>query len=393
MKKLFLYLTALCVLSFASVSCNKIKPKIGDYYYSKARKIASQSEVSEKEIDKIYEYLIKALDYKNKLPGVVELVDNITQASLKAGYIKAYDNQIKFLKKYVEKNPFAFDAYINLINIYSLKGDLYHLSNMSDEISKKLNENINFYLLKSIVDINLIYWLEVYGYNALNEGFDEMFDYLKRYCRHSDFVMKTNEYDKKGQFKNSDSGIYYYFTSSINDFMTKISGVKNNCYMLEKINNDSSYKKLVNYIIKGNKHFTNKEYNNAVIYYKAALNVDYNSPVARKALVEANFQKAISMSLMKRNKEVVESFVYDNLSEIDDILSYGKVKPDLPFMDNDKFVSQLYSLKSAMLSVLLDSNSVRNKEQLKKKIVYYLNESIKYDPQNKLARELLEKIK
>ncbi|HOJ87275.1 MAG TPA: hypothetical protein PLN68_10160, partial [Elusimicrobiales bacterium] len=106
---------------------------MGDYYLSKAKKIANSEEVSEKDIDNFYDYMMKSLDYKTDIKESVSMVEEVTQASLKAGYVKAYENELKFFKKYVERNPKAWEVYLNIINIFSLKGDLYNLNNLKED--------------------------------------------------------------------------------------------------------------------------------------------------------------------------------------------------------------------------------------------------------------------
>lgn len=382
------------IFIFSFVSCNFIKSKMGDYYLSKAKKIANSEEVSEKDIDSFYDYMMKSLDYKTDIKESVSMVEEVTQASLKAGYVKAYENELKFFKKYVERNPKAWEVYLNIINIFSLKGDLYNLNNLKEDFEKKALSDKNFKLLSFIVETNLLYWSEVYGQLSLNNSYDEMMDYLSKYCSYFKDINNVKNLNDESFFKDADSGLYYYFSTTLSDFLNKAKNVKRNCDLYSRINSDSNFSKIVRYTIDGNRYLSKKEYSNAVIYYKAAVSLNEEFYDAKKNLIEAEFQNKLSLSLMKRDKTDAENLVYDKMSEIDDMIRIkdGELS-SLPFYYNDKFVSQLYSLKAAMIMVLIDENTPKNKkERLENSIKTSIENSLKYDPQNKMAKEILARL-
>jgi len=378
-------------LSFSS--CNLVNQQIGGYYFNKAKKIAHSNEVSEREIDKFYDYLMKALDYKNNIPESIELVDNVTQASLKAGYIKAYENELKFYKKYVEKNPQSWDVYLNIINIFSLKGDLYNLSTLKDDFDKRSQSNKNFKILSFLVSTNLLYWTQSYGELSLYNSYDETMDYLNRYCSYSRGIKEVIDLNNRLFFKDADPGLYYYFTSSVSDINAKMPSINRNCQILDKSTVTPDFAKLIKYTVEGNKYFAKKDYSNAIIYYKAALRVDDSFYPAKKNLIETEFQNQLSLSLMKKDKTKLVNFIYDSLDELDNVISSTESITQLPFSDSDKFISSVLSLKAAMMSVLIDDNiSDSKKARIEKNINDLLNDAIKYDPQNKMAKELLNRL-
>ena len=384
------YLLAVVFL-FSLNSCNVLKEKIGDYYFNKAKKIAAKEEVSEKEIDNFYEYLIKALDYKNELSGSIEIVDNVTSQSLRAGYVKAYENQLKFLKKYIEKNPKQFDAYVEIINIYSIKGDLYNLSKLDDEVKKMSLNDKNFKALSFIIETNILYWSAAYGELSLNSNYDDVVGWLSKYCEYAKNLFEIKYlYDNKF-FNDINSSLKYYFDNIISDFTVKENEIKYNCQVYEKIKKSDDFQKIVKYTISGNSYLSKKEYSNALIYYKAALAIDENFSYTKKSLIEAEFQNHLSLSLMKRDKKDLENFVYDRITDIDDLISNKNIV--FPFLNGDKFLSQLYSLKAAMLKVLVESDlNEKKKEKIKSELKRCVMESLKYDPKNQLAKELLDRI-
>jgi len=389
-KKIFVLIL---MFLFSFNSCDFVKQKVGDYYFNKAKKIASMEEVSERDIDKFYEYIMKSLDYKTDPKESIELVEDVTQASLKAGYIKSYENQLKFLKKYAEKNPKAWEVHLNIINVFSLKGDLYNLNNLKEDYERKIPADKNFKILSFMVETNLLYWNESYGELSLNNTYDEMIDYLSKYCSYSKDINDVIALKDSGFFKDCDSGLNYYFESAITDFKNRESKIRKNCERYSKIQSDTNFSKIVRYVIDGNRHLAKKEYSNAIIYYKAALSLDENFYDAKKSLIEAEFQNNLSLSLMKRDKTDVENLVYDRISDIDDMINTSNNLTKIPFSDNDKFLSKLYSLKAAMLMVLVQDDMNKNKkERMLNTIRKAVENSIKYDPQNKMAKEILSRL-
>jgi hypothetical protein len=372
-------------------SCNIVKEKIGDYYFNKAKKIASKEEVSEKEIDNFYRYLIKALDYKDDLKGSIELVDNVTTQSLRAGYIKAYEEQLRFLKKYIEKNPYQWDAYIDIINIYSIKGDIYNLYRLDEDVKKRVIDDKNFKALSFIIETNILYWSAAYGELSLNSSYDDVYGWLSKYCEYARDIMEVKSLNDNKFFDSINSSLKYYFDSILSDLTQKENEIKYNCQIYNRIKNSEDFQKIIKYTISGNSHLSKKEYSNAIIYYKAALTVDENFVYTKKALIEAEFQNHLSLSLMKRDKTELENFIYEKFSEIDDIISsYNNLF--FPFVSYDKFISRLYSLKAGMIKVILESSiDERKKEKLKENLKKCITLALKYDPKNQLAKDLMEK--
>ncbi len=383
----------LCTLIFTFFfsSCNFINDKLGDYYFNKAKKIAESDEATENDVDRFYDYMMKSLDYK-VIKQSVPLVEKVTDASLRAGYIKAYENELKFFKKYVEKDPKAWEVYLNIINIFALKGDLYNLNNLKEDFEKRVINDKNFKLLSFIVLTNLLYWTASYGETSLNISFDELIGHLANYCNYFKEIVDIKLLNDSGFFKDADKSLYYYFNNTLNDFLLKEDYAKRNCEIYLRIKNDQNFMKMVKYAVDANKYLSKKEYKNALIFYKSALSIDENFYDAKKNMIEAEFQDKLALSLMKKDKTDVENLVYDKIQDINVMINdciNKKYISKLPFYDNDGFISQLYSLKAAMLSILVNDEITGNKrDRLIKSIKKSLNEALKYDPKNKIAREL-----
>lgn len=381
------------LLLFFTSSCGYINDKIGDYYLSKAKHISSKKEVSEKEVKRFYDYVTKAVEKNKTDPSIIELVDKVTDASVKSGYFKAYEYQLMFYKRYIDINPFAWNVYLNLINIFALKGDIQSLNSMDFEFEKKAFDKIEFHLLSFIAKTNMLYWFETYGYLSVNDDYSVMFDYLTRYC---ELWKRMNEIiilDKQGFFKNSDPHLYYYFATNKHDIIEKRLQIANTCELHMKIVSNKEYSDMLKHYIKANNYLSKKEYNNAVLYYKAAITIDDNFIEAKKGLIEAEFQNAITMSLMKRNSSDVVSFVSRRLRDIDNLIldiSSSKISFKVPFLNTNKFISSVYALKAAMISVLYDNDN-KNKEVYLNDIRIAISEALKYDPSNKFVKELSER--
>lgn len=380
-------------LFFFLSSCSYFNSKLADYYFYKAKKISSKDEVTESEIEKFYSYIIKSIEKKN-IPQAVEIVDKVTDASIKSGYLKAYDNQLRFYLRYIELYPYSWNVYLNVINIFSLRGDIQKLSSFISDFDKRSAEKAEFRLLSFITSINLLYWLESYGYLSLSDDYETMMDYLSRYCSTFKNINDIIILDKQGYFKSADSSLYYFYITSLNDLLSKEDFIKRNCTIAERMKSNSNYAKIIRFLISGNKYLSKQEYSNAVIYYRAALNMNEGFIEAKKGLIEAEFQNALSLSLMKKSNEDLIDLIHDRIFDIDEMISERKQisASAVPFVSDDKLISSLYTLKSAMLSVLYE-----NEKQNKTKQSHYqsflnsVNEALKYDPTNRLARELYER--
>ncbi|MCX7905833.1 MAG: hypothetical protein N2446_03935 [Elusimicrobiales bacterium] len=375
-------------------SCSYIDSKIGDYYYYKAKKISAKEEVTESEIEDFFNYMIKAVERKKNIPEAIDIVDNVTEASVKSGYLKAYDYQFKFYKKYIETNPYAWNVYLNMINIFAVKGDVYNLKNFADDFDKNSSLKPEFKLLSFITKANLLYWFESYGYLSINDDYDTFINYLDNYCKAFKDLNDVILIDKEGYFRDSDTNTYYYYNTLVNDLISKENFIIKNCELGKKIKSDQNYYKTIRYFIIANKYLSKQEYSNAIIYYKAALNLNEDFVEARKGLIEAEFQNLLSISLMKKNNEELIEFVNDKIDEINRIIkkiNNGFVL-NVPFVASDKIISSLYTLKSAMISVIYENEKNENKKSLYfKDLNISLNEAIKYDPSNRLAKDLYER--
>lgn len=384
-------LTGLVCLFFTA--CSYIETKLGDYYFWKAKKISSKDEVTQTEIDKFFDYIIKAVEKKRNLPEAVDMVESVTDASIKAGYLKAYDHQFRFYRRYIEVNPYAWNVYLNIINILALKGDLYNLANLASDFDKN-RARPEFKMLSFITKVNLLYWLESYGYLSLNEDYETVMDHLERYCMTFRDINEIILLDKQGFFKNADSQLYYYYFGSLNDLMAKEGFVVRNCQIRERVRSNQAYSRILRYLIAGNRYLSKQEYANAIMYYRAALNINDRFLEARKGLLETEFQKALSISLMKKKNEDLIELIKDNMDEVDDMIKEKNKGSGsaVPFLSDDKLLSSLYTLKSAMLSVLYENErNEKKKSTYFKELTLSINEAIKYDPTNRLARDLYDR--
>ncbi|MGC9070583.1 MAG: hypothetical protein ACP5IO_04660 [Elusimicrobiales bacterium] len=382
------------VFVFFLTSCSYIDSKIGDYYFSRAKKISSKHEISESEVERFYTYIIKAVEKKKNLPQAVEMVEMVTDASVKAGYLKAYDNQLKFYLRYIEINPHAWNVYLSIINFFSLKGDIHKLLNLVFDFEKRSFQDPHFKLLSFIAQTNLLYWFESYGYLSISDDYDTVRDYLSKYCSSFKSINDIVLLDKQGYFKNADPTLYYYYFTSLNDLLSKEDSITKNCEILNRIKSNSNYSKIIRYFVSGNHYLSKQEYANAIMYYRAALNMNENFIEAKKGLIESEFQNLLSISLMKKSNEELINFVYDRLSDLDEIIAKKRkgISSPVPFMSDDRFISSLFTLKAAMLGVVYENEkNIKKKENYHSTIRSCLDEAIKYDPTNRLARDLYER--
>jgi len=374
------------------------------HYISKAEKIVLKEEVSPDEIDKIYEYLSTALDYKKDLPKSIEISEKISQASIKCGYQKAYDLQINFIRKYLKLNPYSWDVQINLISSYSLRGDLKDLDLLINEFenmeSNEANEKnkFSFLVLKAIAYANILPWIESQGYLSTNINPEHTIEYLKEYKSYLDKAYKVKE---KIEDKNNltlkqsiDKQLQDAYEVAVYEAFKNEKEIKRNIWIYEKINSDPKFSKALNYTFEGNKYLIKKDYRNARILYQAAINNYENFVNARKQMIETDFQQAMSLALVNNKTENLKDTFYTCYEDIKELIENSPSDFSLiPFISNDKFLSDLYALKAAIISGLLTIEDFPPKRKLKIKaeFEFSLNKAIELNPNNKLARDMFER--
>jgi len=390
--------------AFLFSGCSFYKDKMAGYYLSKAEKIAAEEEASEEEIDSVYECLSRAVEYKPNLPKSVEVSEKITEASIKSGYKKAYELQIEFIKKYLKLNPYSWDVHLNLISAYSLKGDLRNLDFLIGEFEnmeryeQDEKNKFSFLVLREIAHSNILPWIESQGYLSANVNSDHIVTYLSQYRNYMDKaeeIRKSLEDPKRADLKKSmDRLLADAYEVSVAEAFKNKNEIRRNRWISEKINSDQKFLKALKYTVEGNVYLLKKDYSSARILYKSALSNHEGFINAKKQMVEVDFQEAMSLALMKRDNTELKDSLYSCYDEINDMIEDSpSYFSRVPFVSNEKFLSDLYSLKAALISALMtvENFSPKKKRKIQAEFKTALDKAIEINPQNKLAKEIFER--
>ncbi|NLI09949.1 MAG: hypothetical protein GX447_04225 [Elusimicrobia bacterium] len=390
------------LLSVSLGGCGYYHEKMAERYVKKAEKISLASEASSEEIDSVYEYLSKALDHKHNIPKVLEISERTAQASAAGGYMKPSEMNLELVNKYLRLNPAAWQVYLNLISAYSIKGDLINLESLITKLYSVQNkippeERITLKVLTAICQFNLMTWLQSEGYLSVNSGADKLLSNLNRYADYVSRAKTIKEEIKKEEtsLASVEREITYAYEISMNEAFKDEKEISKILKLYELSRQDSNYLKAVKYAADGNAFLSKKEYSNARIYYKAALS-NYPALInAKKQLIETDFQEAMSEALNQKNTSGLKETLYDCYQEINDMIQENSsAESAMPFVTAEKFLSEAYSLKAAILTALmtLEENSAK-KERIKSQIDAALNKAIELYPKNKMAKDIFDRIR
>lgn len=399
MKKILL-LTVVCIV-FSN--CGYYHEKMAGIYIKKAEKISLAEEASSEEIDSVYEYLSKAIDHKPNLPKVLEIAERTAQASAAGGYMKPAQLNVEIVKKYLKLNPDAWQVYLNLISAYSIKGDLLGLEGLismfySIQNRIKPQEKITLKILTAICHYNLVTWLKSEGYLSVNAGADKLLENLNRFANYTAKAKVIRDEIKKDEISiaSVDREIMYAYEISLAEAFKDEKEIYRILRLNELAKQDSAYLKALRYSADGNMSLYKKEYANARIYYKAALSNYPEFINAKKQLIETDFQEAMTEAISKPNISQIKETLYDCNEEITDLIEdSSSIESVMPFVTTEKFLSQAYSLKAAILTAFLTIEDMppQRKAKIQRQINVALDKAIELYPENKMAKDIFERIR
>ncbi|GAB4032536.1 MAG: hypothetical protein Fur0012_11180 [Elusimicrobiota bacterium] len=399
MKKLTFFIIAVFALHFSG--CGYYHKKMAERYLKKAEEISLKQEASQEELDSVYEYLSKALDHNPNLPKALEISEKTAQASAAGGYFRPSELNMELVNKYLKLNPHSWQVYLNLISAYSIKGDLLSLESVINKLNSSASrlspqDKLTAKLLTAICYYNLIPWLQSEGYLSVNTNSDNLLSNLNRY---SDYMGRARTLKEEIQKESSglssiDREITYAYEIAINEAFKDEKEAARTLKLYELTKQDQNYLKALKYTADGNAFLAKKEYANARVYYNAAINNYPGMINAKKQIIETDFQQAMSEALSQKGTSQLKETLYDCYQEIKDLIQDQPYSDSMiPFVTRDKFLSESYSLKAALLTAIMTLEDMRpaKKARVKAEIEDALNKSIELYPQNKMARDLFER--
>ncbi|MCK4935446.1 MAG: hypothetical protein KAR84_01220 [Elusimicrobiales bacterium] len=400
------YLLPIFVLLFSS--CSMFKSKASDYYLSKAEKIYKSNLSSDKDLRKAYAYIEKSLQYNPQAFKALNLLEDLSDSAYRGGYSDALEMEVNVLKKYIKKNPYSWNAYLLIINALALRGDVFALNEISENLSvttdflKGKNEKDKNYfhanLALGLCCGTIIPWIQSEGYLNINRNSQKVIGKTKEYMKFMDKLYEVNKVIKKMAAsdatlrKNALSRLLNSYDIALEDVTKNKSEILRMKAIAKKIQTDKQFVKGISMTVEGNVHFMRKDFSKARIMYAGAVGNYPDFIDAKKQIAEIDFQQGALIAITGDKKSAIQ-LLYKAYEETDDVIELLKRGNHMPFASKNKFAAETYSLKAAIISAInaLKKGNVRSKMALEREFKYYLDKAVKYNPENRLARDLLDR--
>ncbi|MBU2529720.1 MAG: hypothetical protein KKD35_01670 [Elusimicrobia bacterium] len=405
MKKIY-YFLPIFVLLFAP--CSMFKSKTSNYYLSKAEKIYKSNLSSDKDLQKAYGYIDKSLQYNPQSFKALNLLEDLTDTAYRGGYSDSLEMELNVLKKYLKENPYNWNAYLLMINTLALRGDIFVLNELSESLSsinnslKLKNKNMQNYYHSSLT-LGLCYgtiipWLQSEGYLNINRNSQKVIEKTGEYMEFMDKLYELNKQIKKmtegdtALKKNALSRLLNSYNISLEDVTKNKDEILRMKGIAKKIKTDEQFVKGIKMTIEGNTHFLKKDFSKARIMYAGAVENYPDFIDAKKQIAEIDFQQGALLAITGDKKTAIQ-LLYKAYEETDDIIELLEKGNHMPFVSKNKFAGETYSLKAAIVSAInaLRKGNPSSKLALEREFKYYLDEAVKYNPENRLARDLLDR--
>lgn len=405
MKKVVLIFSMLPVLS----GCAFIKTKIAAYYISKAEKpLSSRTAIADAEFIKAYGYVEKALEYDPKTPEAVQALDKLTDAAYRAGFSNALEIEINIFGRYLKNNPHSWEAYLAIINSVALVGDLYFLNDMVGVLSKMsadLAGKPGFYEAK--ICLALVYaamapWVESQGYVNVNKNSNILLEKTKEYAALLKKLLELKQDIAKIEASNPEfkkqasSRILSSYEVAVGDVFKNQKEIARMFKISEDIASDEQFAKAVELTVLGNAYLAAREYSKARAMYQGALSNYPDFIDARKQMLEADFQEGAGLGIIENRLKTARQLLYSAYEDSEDVIEFALEKGNfIPFLSKEKFIAEIYSLKAAIISAInaVDRDKLKGREKWEMQFKYLLEEALKFNPENRLAMDLLDRYK
>lgn len=385
--------------------CGIVKMKIANYYLKKAEKIYSLQNPTEEKIEKAYDCIGKSLEWMPGSATAFELLDNLTNAAYRGGYIKSLELEAKVLRDYLKENETDWKARVLLINNFSLQGDIYSLDAFASELKSllpELNEKENAFQARLALGFcyaAMLSWIESEGFVNLNRNPELALEKARDYLRAG---AKLEEIGKSvdgmlladpGLLKKSDPELSHLYKISLAEIKSPGSDHPRMMKICAEISKNRDFLNAVKNAMEGNIALINKDFSGARSHYRSALNNFPALAYAKKQLAEVDFQQGGLLALDAGRKKEAEKLLYSAYEKTDELVGKLPVETRMPFVRPDKFAGEIYSLKATIIRAInaVEKRTGKNELYLEREFEYALNKAVEHDPENRLAKQLLDR--
>ena len=398
-------LKLIIVLAAVLAGCGMIKEKASGYYLSRAQKTLSAQNPSQAAIEKAYADIGRSLDYRPVSRRALEVLEQLTDKSYKAGFSRGFELEIAILKRVLRASPANWPVYAAAVNALSVRGDLYSLNALASRLEKVKSAGDNPQPYETAMALALCYaamapWVESEGYLSLNKDPDTLIEKAREYTR-----VRRRAEELQASFVKMDSvnpvlrnKVPQALLSSADVALADLAGsgpeAERIYASVAKMDSEPAFLKAVGLTVQGNSALVKKDYSGARAFYQSALQNYAGFIDARKQLVEVDFQEGAGMALTGDNVKAGKQLLYRAYDESDAVIEAALESPSwMPFMTRDKFLADTYSIRAAVIAAVsaMEKGRLKNKAKLEKEFKDALNEAVRLNPQGKLAKDLLER--
>lgn len=397
--------TFLISLAVSLSACGLAREKIAVYYLSKAEKIISKKSAAPADIEKAYGFIDKALSKAPDSQRAVALLEELGETAYKGGFERGGEFETAILKKTVKASQVNWPATLALVIVLGERGDVPSIKELSLLIetrsaSSQAAAGYRSRLLLMSCYSALAQWLEADGFMALNKNAELVERNAADYVSVVEKIkaLKTG-LDKEEAVspelkKNAPANLLSSAEITSADVLkngTEVEKMKNTLDLLAR---DAGFKKALELTVEGNKALVKKDYPRARAFYQGALGNYPDFIDARKQQVEADFQEGASLAIVNENRRAARALLLKAYKGSAEVIEAGLGKGNcMPFVGGDKFMGEIYALRAAVISALgaVKKPGPAQKPRMEKDFKEALDAAVKFNPDNRIARELLER--
>jgi len=392
-------------LAGSLAACGFAREKAAVYYLSKAEKVVSGKSAAPADIEKAYGCIDKALSKAPDSERALALLEELSEKAYKSGFERGGELETAILKKTVNANAANWQAVMSLITVLGERGDVPSIS----ELSLLLETRASYGTAAAIYSSRLLLlscysalasWLETDGFLALNKDAERLESNASSYVSVIEKIRALKARLDKEEAGSSElkQNIPASLISSAEvasaDALKNIAEAEKIKNIVDLLARDVGFKKALELTVEGNKALVNKDYPRARAYYQGALGNYPNFVDAQKQQVEADFQEGAGLAIVNENRQTARALLLKAYQGSGNVIAEGLEKGNrMPFVSGDKFMSEIYALRAAVISAFCaaEKPGPRQKPRMEKDFKEALDSAIKSNPDNRLARELLER--
>ena len=396
-------LPAVCAVFL--VSCGMAREKAALYYLSKAEKIITSESAAPADIEKAYRLMDKALRRAPSSARALVLLEELGKKAYGNGFERGGELETDILKEVVRVSPDNLSASLALITVLNERGDVPSMRTFSALLEGRASPDFpgrayGARLLMMSCLSAMAQWLEADGFIALNRdaglvqrnaadyvGVVEKIKALKS-------ELAAEERASPALRKSVPEGLRASAEITSADVLAEKAEFEKIKAGLSLMASDAGFKKAFELTVEGNKELVKKNYSSARAFYQGAL-ANYPAFVdAKKQQVEVDFQEGASLAIANENRRSARALLLKAYQGSESVIAAGLSGGNrMPFMTTGRFMSEIYALRAAVISAYgaVEKPGAKQRARMENNFKAALDASLKFNPNNRIARELLER--